>query len=513
MIKIDTKDLERLSAYLDNALTPTEKDLLEQQLQSSPSLREALAEMKFVKDKVNEIKPLPADPYFETRLMERIHQDSKAKLPARVFWKPALSFVVVCIVAFGIFKFQPNLFHKAASSGNVEYATLSSANLKPLLFATDLTPEDIFNFALNKYLPINKSNKQILRLGTDASGEEYLEVKYADSFRGNSSFDEFVKGLGLSSSQKSAVVNILDKFSDKIASAVLINDKNTIAVNSQLWQYHDQLRTEILSYAANTSESARKKILAYEPNFHQTLARTNAALAEKAGNSSNHYLCISPDSVFETAINVNNDNLLVALREQKDALRKGIKPSKSVNIVMQTGETSDKYVKQGGNLRVVADKNICRVFIQHQPELQMDDFSRSLDDLFAYLSSGFNTERSYNYGDRRQMVGYTERIIPEAASSMPRSKTTPKMVIDTTSGEYLLLYQDPTTGKKYRDVQMQHEYISVPGAKNSNKSSDNSNQDLRKELDTVKKDMENIKKEMKKSNKGNVIEIKNTWDI
>ena len=513
MIKIDTKDLERLSAYLDDALTPTEKDLLEQQLQSSQSLREALAELKFVKEKVNEIKPLPADPYFETRLMERLHSSSKAGISTKNYWKPAISFLAVCLVALSVLKFQPDIFHKVVPAGGAEVASLVSSNLKPLLFATDLTADDIFNFALNKYLPINKGNQQILKLGTDSAGEEFLEVKYADSYKRNSSFDEFVKGFGLSTAQKSDVAKILDRFSDKIASAVLINDKNTIAVNSQLWKYHDQLRTEILSYAANTSESARKKILEYEPNFHKTLAHTNAVFAETAGSKSNHYLCISPDSVFETALNIDSDNLLVSLLAQKDALRKGIKPSKSVNIVMQTGDVSDKYVKQGGNLRVVADKNACRVFIQHQGEPQLEDFSRSLDNIFAYLNSMFNAEGNDNYGDRRQMVGYTERIVPEVTSTMPSTKTKLKMVIDTTSGDYLLLYQDPATGKKYRDVQMQHEYISVPNAKATNKSSDNSNQDIKKELDNVKKDMENIKKEMKKDKKGNVIEIKNSWEI
>jgi hypothetical protein len=513
MIKIDTKDLEKLSAYLDDALTPTEKDLIEQQMQTSQSLREALAELKYVKEKVNEIKPLPADPYFETRLMERLHSEAKVGVSVKSYWKPAVSFMAVCLVAFSIFKFQPDLFHKVAPAGGADFASLASTNLKPLLFATDLTADDIFNFALNKYLPINKGNKQIIKLGTDSAGEEYLEVKYAGSFRGSASLDEFTKGLGLSTSQKSDVAKILDKFSDKIASAVLINDKNTIAVNSQLWQYHDQLRTEILTYAANTSESARKKILAYEPNFHKTLAQTNAVFAEKAGHKSNHYLCISPDSVFETALNIDDDNLLVSLRAQKDALRKGMKPSKSINIVMQAGDPSDKYSKQGGNLRVVADKNACRVFIQHQSEPQMDDYSRSLDNIFAYLNSAFNTDRSDNFGDRRQMVGYTERIVPEVATTTPRSKITPKMVIDTTSGEYLLLYQDPTTGKKYRDVQLQHEYISVPVPKSSNKTSENSNQDIKKELDNVKKEMENIKKEMKKSKNNNVNENKNTWEI
>ncbi len=513
MIKIDTKDLERLSAYLDDALTPTEKDLLEQQLQTSQSLREALAELRFVKEKVNEIKPLPADPYFETRLMERIHNGGRAHSAARSYWKPAVSFMAVCLVALSIFKFQPDLFHKVVPAGGADFASMAASNLKPLLFATDLTADDIFNFALNKYLPINKGNKQIIKLGTNSSGEEFLEVKYADSFRGSASFDEFTKGLGLSTAQRSDVAKILDKFSDKIASAVLINDKNTIAVNSQLWQYHDQLRTELLTYAASTSESARKKILAYEPNFHKTLAQTSAVFAENAGHKSNHYLCISPDSVYETALNIDDDNLLVSLRAQKDALRKGIKPSKSVNIVMQGSDPSDRYSKQGRNLRVVADKNVCRVFIPHQSEPEMDDYSRALDNIFAYLNSAFNTDRNDNYGDRRQMVGYTERIVPETATSMPRTKTTPKMVVDTTSGEYLLLYQDPATGKKYRDVQMQHEYISVPAPKSSNKSSDNSNQEIKKELDNVKKEMENIKKEMKKGKNGNVIEIKNTWEI
>jgi len=513
MIHIDTKVREKLSAYLDDALTPTEKDLLEQQLQSSPSLREALAELAFVKEKVNQLKPLPADPYFETRLFERLKENKPKEFSIAAYWKPAVSFMAICVIIVGVLKTQPDLFHKLSPEDKIELASFSSSNLKPLLFATDLTTDDIFNFALNKYLPINKSNKQILRLGTDSAGEEFLEVKYAESINGRYSFDEFVKGLGLTNTQGADVIKILDKFSDKIASAVLINDKNTIAVNSQLWKYHDQLRTELLSYASKANETARKKILAFEPNFHKTLALRKVDLAEKTGNESNHYLCISPDSVFETALNIDNDNLLVSLRAQKNALQKGVKPSGNLNIVMKSGDASDKRVKQGGNLKVVADKNTCRVVI-HQDTPEIDDYSRSLDGIFAYLGSMFGAERMESSGDRRQMVGYTERIIPEMTPNTPRGKgVTPKMVIDSTSGDYMLLYQDPVTGRKYRDAGMQYEIISAQSSKSANKSADNGNQDIKKELDNVKKDMENLKKEIKKCKTSSIIEVKNTWDI
>ena len=524
MIKNATKDLENVSAYLDDALTPTEKDLLEQKLLTSPSLRESLSDFRDVKEKVNGLQPLPADPYFETRLMERLKSEQSVVRAPFWFKKPVIAFASLCILVMVLFKFQPDIFDKIIHDNKSGIADFYAKNLKPLLYATNLTNDDIFNFALNKYLPLNKGNNQILRLGTNPSGEEFLEVKYANTLPAQMSFNGFIEGLGLTETQKNDVNRILEKYSDKIASAVLVNDKNTVAVNSQLWKYRDQLRTEILSYASKANETARKKILEYDPNFHKNLAMQVANNASKSGKRSNFYYCISPDSVFGTSLDIDNENLMVALQQQKEALQNGQNALRNVNITIQRGIHPEGNSNAGGHLRVVSGNNGCRVVIPNPmvPDINLpdvDEMSRSLDSVFSHLGN-----MSFNFKidprSRKQMYSFDFKNLPEQLNKSfhGKGKGFPKMMIDSSSGDYRLFFRDPNTGKDYTLPNLEQQYVidSLQNLLQSNSKVDAKGlQEFKSEMEKMKKDMDKLKKELKDKQKGNnqIIEIKNSWEI
>ena len=527
MIKNATKDLENVSAYLDDALTPTEKDLLEQKLQASPSLRESLSDFRDMKEKVNSLKPLPADPYFETRLMERLKREQSVVRSPFSFRKPVIAFAALCIIVMGVFKFQPDFFEKFIHDNKSSITDFYAKNLKPLLYATNLTHDDIFNFALNKYLPINKGNNQMLRLGTNPAGEEFIEVKYANALPAQMSFDSFIEGLGLTGSQKKDVNKILEKYSDKIASAVLVNDKNTVAVNSQLWKYREQLRTEILSYASNANESARKKILEYDPNFHKNIAMQVANNTSKSGKHSNFYYCISPDSVFGTSLDIDNENLMLALQQQKEALQNGQSALRNVNITIQQGMQADANVNSGRHLRVVSGNNGCRIVIPQPmaPDVNlpdMDEMSRALDSVFSRLGNvSFNFK--IDPRGRKQMYSFDFKNLPDQLnkSYKGKGKGFPKMMIDSSSGDYRLFFRDPNTGKDYTLPNLEQQYMidSLQNLLRSNignsKNGEAGVQEFKKEMEKMKKDMEKMKKELKEKQKGNneIKEINNSWEI
>ena len=81
-------------------------------------------------------------------------------------------------------------------------------NLQPLLYAADLTNEDIFNFAVYQELPLDSANQQILKLGFDPAGTEFFEIKNASNISHASNLKSFVAALDLNEAE----IEMIDSF-------------------------------------------------------------------------------------------------------------------------------------------------------------------------------------------------------------------------------------------------------------------------------------------------------------
>jgi hypothetical protein len=185
-------------------------------------------------------------------------------------------------------------------------------NLKPLLFATNLTKEDMFNFAFNKTIPLNKENDQFIKLGLDNRGQEFIEVKGADVTGGALNYNKFVSSLRLRPEQVKEMDKILEKYSDKVATSVLVNDKNTVAINSQIWTYHNDLRRELVALATQSNPSAMK---ALGPQVK--IVTESGKMRPSTDKNSNFYFCFTVDSVFTTPLNIDLSEIQKAVEAQK----------------------------------------------------------------------------------------------------------------------------------------------------------------------------------------------------
>ena len=354
-------------------------------------MRETLNDYKNIQEQTSAIPLLAEDVYFETRLFEQLKGQSKPK----AFWtglqKPAIAFSAICVVLMGIFYFKPDAL-KTIVNESSSIATLTK-NLKPLLFAANLNKEDMFNFAFNKIIPVNKEEKQFLQFGADKNGQGVIEVKYADAGTSKLSYKCFVNSLDLKPNQVKEMDQILDKYSEKISEVVLVNDKNVVAVNSQIWNYQNQLRKELIEYAAGANPGVMKNI-----NPKMKLGR-NTDMPAPDGDASNFYYCFSADSFFTAPLNVDKGEIKKAIETHKKNLTivqgQLAELPKKIKIQIKTAlKNANIASSAGNNLHVISSGNNVRVLIPQidAPEAFMADF----DVMNGQLDEAFDNMREFS---------------------------------------------------------------------------------------------------------------------
>ncbi|RPI75981.1 MAG: hypothetical protein EHM47_00990, partial [Ignavibacteriales bacterium] len=294
MIMNKEKDIELLSAYLDGELSNEEIKKLEEKLSLTPGLREKLAELKRIKDLTRvSIKKINEAPYFETRLFTSL--ESKPYRNILKKWSPVIGFTALTLIVMLVLKFNPDLIKNIFEEQKLSLAGFYKENLKPLLFASDLSNEDIFNFAFYNQLPLDNTRTQFIQLGSDQSGDEYFEINTAGFSSKEDNFKKFIETLSLNSERKHQFDSMMSSYAHSLQSQILVNDKNTVAISPNLWNYQKAIVADILSFA----KASGKGIADAMP----VLFKVESPMVEKVvhkvkSNKDNEYIFFTPDTLF-----------------------------------------------------------------------------------------------------------------------------------------------------------------------------------------------------------------------
>jgi hypothetical protein len=307
-------DHEKLSAYLDGELPLSEKNELEQRLSVSSELREKLEELKKLKEFTSSsYRKLPESPFLETRVMANLKTGQKESFLKRR-WIPVLGLVAVTIILMLVFKYNPNLINRIVEEQTTNIAAFYKANLKPLLYAANLSNEDIFNFAFYNELPLDNKNEQFLQIGQDSSGREFFEIKKTSYNVQENNYERFVAALNLNDNQKQDVDSILQHYASELQAQVLVNDRNTVAINPNLWNYNKAIAADIVKFAAQVNEPGLRKIIPVSTGYF-TPKTVNDMVVNVKSKNDNDYIFLTPDTIFTSWVDVDS-------REMKEELRK-----------------------------------------------------------------------------------------------------------------------------------------------------------------------------------------------
>ncbi|OQY74018.1 MAG: hypothetical protein B6D45_07430 [Ignavibacteriales bacterium UTCHB3] len=283
------KNFEDLSALIDDELREDQADICRDKLQRSPGMREKLTELKKIKTVVSELSPLPEDRYFCTRLEERIKQQGKNRYLQKPYYKPVASLATVTFVLLFFFSFNPGFLGDLFENQKENLLEFYTKNLRPYFLEEELSKEDVFNFAFTHELPIDSVSGSVLSLG--GSGSDLSIAIKQGSVNNSMTLNRFIEKLNLNPEQRAKLDKVLTKYEEKIRKSILINDNNTVAVNTNIRNYIPALKAEILSIAAENKSVAGLLPAGFMESI-PSLASMNFAEDEGA------FVCINPDTVF-----------------------------------------------------------------------------------------------------------------------------------------------------------------------------------------------------------------------
>jgi len=366
-MKKDLQKLELLSAYLDGELSDKEKAEVEKLLSTSLELQKKLEDLKKIKQLGNRVNRIPESPFFETRLMSEI-EGKKYESSGIKKWIPAAALVVVTIVLMIVLKLNPGLIDEIWEDQKVAIAGFYKQNLQPVLLAANLTHEDVFNFAFNNELPLDNTRQQYLLLGYDESGKEYFEIRSSHERIKRESYNDFISEMNLDAEQKQTVDSIIGSYSKALESQVLVNDKNTIALNPNLWNLRKAIFADLLVASEKLNKAKFDRIVPEGISANERLELVTAV--EKLKNvSGDQYIFVTPDSIFADSYKFDSKEFEKEMREFEREMRVNEEQIKQFTLSIKFDSTYkySKPSKREHSFKIVVDSNICRVDV---PELQ-----------------------------------------------------------------------------------------------------------------------------------------------
>lgn len=381
MRKYNTK-YEILSAYLDGELSAAESRELEEKIKLSRELQDKLNDLRRIKKlTISSVKRLQEAPYFETRLAANLNHKGIFFDRFRK-WVPALSFTALAVVLMVFLKFNPGVIDELVEQQKTNLAGFYQENLRPLFFASDLSNEDVFNFAFSKQLPLDRTNGQYLKLGYDSAGKEFFEIKTAGSSVPVNNLERFTSTLKLNDKQKHQVDSILESYAEDLQTQVLVNDKNTVAINPNLWNYNKAIVADIMSFARDANREQFNKIVpAGYPVYNNPDVR--AVVNKVKDNKDNNYIFFTPDTIFTETYEFDKKKFIEEMARAKEDMNKSMQEAdqslRDMRINLKLDSSLMKLKNDPSwskNFNVYIDSNICRVHISKIdiPDFQLPDF-------------------------------------------------------------------------------------------------------------------------------------------
>ncbi len=191
---------------------------------------------------------------------------------------------------------------KEGSSG---LASLFTKDLKPLIFTSEITNEDVFNFAMFNSLPVNKKENKLLFVNKNSDGKSSISIQTADYKEKTNNYQNFINFLELNSKQKNQLDSLLSHYKAKLYSTILTNDKNTIAVNQNIPLIHDLISADIMHFAGKVNKIKAKNIYSEGTDVLDPIEIAKIDESFSKETEPQDYLLHNNDSVYTVTMSAN----------------------------------------------------------------------------------------------------------------------------------------------------------------------------------------------------------------
>jgi len=272
--------------------------------------------------------------------------------------------VPIILTLILIFAFKDKNFNDILNKQKLNLASLYTKNLYALLGKVGLTNDDIFKFAFTGKIPLSSSRNKFLQLSSEENNSYAFEISEGKDFQisNQNDLEQFAKSLNLNSHQRKSIDSLLVSYKDKLEKQILIGSKNSMAVNSNLWNLHKLIMADVASFATKQNLT---------PPVTLTEAEIQNIVKEAKNFPDTNYIIISPDTMFVHSIKKSS----IRFKGEISEMEKNIAAlEKKIKTEINKGNFHKKYSQQ---YKVYADTNWVKIQI---PQIAIPDL-KDLDSL------------------------------------------------------------------------------------------------------------------------------------
>ncbi len=333
MNHLSQKELERIiSLYLDGELDDNEIKKLEEYLETHPIVMREIEILKTAKRTLSTKEKLPKNDWFWLKLSNKLEQKESSThriLPSSrsIFAFSSLASMIALIVGIIYFRDTP-LFDKFFKDKknlveNVYRNNIMTGNILPLF--SNLTKDDILNFALFGSIAIDSSNKTSLSVkNSEDKGSQIQIVRNEKSPTPLVTVKDFAKEIGISSNQRELVDSILGSYKEKLQASVLVSENNEVAIHAELVDLNRAMVSTIAACLEPMQRTRFQRFLEIRKAPYTVIA-VNAPKLEPhviwnkipSVSSGHNYVIISHNAVELAEMRINIDSIRVVARRQE----------------------------------------------------------------------------------------------------------------------------------------------------------------------------------------------------
>jgi hypothetical protein len=216
---------------------------------------------------------------------------------------------------------------------------------------------------MNNELPLDNTRQQYLLLGYDDSGKEFFEIRSSDQKLKRESYTSFISAMNLNEEQKEIVDSILGSYGDALESQLLVNEKNTVAINPNLWNYRKAIFADVLAAAEKLNQKEFHKMVPAGIDMNDRVRIVNAVEQLKS-SPSNQYIFVTPDSVFTEPYVFNPEKHELAIKRVEEEIAEKEKQIEQFTLSIRFDTTlnhlsAEKRINR--QFRISVDPYICRI--------------------------------------------------------------------------------------------------------------------------------------------------------
>lgn len=225
--------------------------------------------------------------------METNKKNNKSSILKR--WGLPAAIVVLTVVLMIIFKQSQQGYETVQEQGR-NLVTEYTNNLKPFDTNNKLSNEDVFNFAHNNVIPIDKEKNKSIYLQPTSTGEEIVVTSGKVNSANEVDYQKYVDRMKFNERDKSSIDSILNSYKSKLNKSIYYDDKNTVAVDPSIAVLHRALNSDLISYSF-------KK---YGKEIDQNLAASLSKIKIPSVGEGNlrEFIVVAPDTAFECELEV-----------------------------------------------------------------------------------------------------------------------------------------------------------------------------------------------------------------